>query len=524
MSVALHSDILKASIHDDLKHAVELLGREPDLPVETDAWDESIEILERVRDVCKTAQLSDLHETTSLIAAHALKLRANELPDPHESAERLLAAMIVVAEQPESINKASNDGWYHQIATALHGEDSNAGPSKLLELAGKAYAPVIQSAFIALHKGSNITQALNATAASYGRLAKAANEGPGLLQQLAALADCMKLGLMADDRKAMKSLSDGASLLRKRLNNKRDGEAETKLRERCITQLSTVIDTGQSHWLGVLREIESTQKAVSAVNVWHPERTLVPMASSLNGLADSLREELAYVIEALDVNSRVAVGAGQDTIMLSHRVTHCAHILQAAGIEKWASELYKQADAVLRAATRMQCMDAAERIEDLVARLEPAVLESWLADKADQRQQASSRQVVAAIAKTAVVDSSISSLNRLVSRLELISADATRDGSHVSSGNLNELIGAATVMKWDELADILQWASDHLDKAQTLPHGDELNNIMKTVVYASTVVIQYLQSLRSSQAAGEKASAELDESMARLVPEYSNSL
>jgi hypothetical protein len=331
----------------------------------------------------------------------------------------------------------------------------------------------------------------------------------------------MKLGLIADETKAVKSLSLGASLLRKRLNNKRDGEAETKLRDKCVTQLSTVVDTGTSHWLGVLRSIEATQKPISAVKVWHPKQTLVPMASSLTGLADSLREELAYVIEALDVNSRVAVGAGQDTIMLSHRVTHCANILQAAGIAKWAAELHKQADAVLRAATRTQCMNAAERIEDLVARLEPEVLETWLTHQEDQRQQVSSRSVVASMARTAVIDSSISCLNRLAARLELVANDATRDGSHVSNANLAELIGAATVMEWQEIHAILAWLDGRLIAAQPMPHGDKLSHAMEVAVNTSTALIQHLQSVRMAADDGSQASSELAEAIARLVPEFS---
>lgn len=523
MSIALNFDHLKSSIHDDLKTAVDLLGSEPDLPVESDAWSGTLEILQRVRDVCKAAQMGDLHNVASSLVSYAEKLRDDQLPDPHESAERLLAAMIVMAEQPLSICKsASNDStWLPEINAALHAAEADAAPSKILTLAGTAYAPVIQSAFLALHKGSNITQALSATAASYGRLAKAANEGPGLLQQLAALAECMKLGLIADDQKAIKALSLGASLLRKRLNNKRDGEAETKLRDKCVTQLSTVVDTGESHWLGVLREIESTQKPVSAVKVWHPEKTLVPMASSLVGLADSLREELAYVIEALDVNSRVAVGAGQDTIMLSHRVTHCANILQAAGISKWAAELHKQSDAVLRAATRTQCMNAAERIEDLVARLEPEVLESWLTNQEDRRHLASSRLVVAEMARAAVIDSSISSLNRLAARLELVASDTSRDGSHVSSANLSELKGAAQVMKWPDLEIILDWMDDYLGKAQSMPHGPELCSAMEAAVNTCTIIIQHLHGFRMADADVPQAVAELNEAMTKLVPEYS---
>jgi hypothetical protein len=433
--------------------------------------------------------------------------------------------MIVMSEQPSSITGAAgNDqSWLPEIKAALHAAETNPGPPKLLQLAGAAYAPIIQSAFLALHKGDNISQALSATATSYGRLAKAANEGPALLQHLAALAECMRLGVISDDRKAMASLSLGASLLRKRLNNRRDGEAETRLREKCVTQLSTVPDTGASHWLGVLRDIESTQSPVSAINVWRPKKTLVPMASSLTGLAGSLREDLAYVIEALDVNSRVAVGAGQDTIMLSHKVTHCANILQAAGIENWAAELHRQADAVLRAATRMQCMNAAERIEDLVARLEPEVLETWLTHREDQSQQASSRQVVAAMARTAVIDSSISCLNRFAARLELVATDATRDGSHVSSANLSELKGASTVMKWKEVHEILEWMDSFLSQTQNLPHGADLSNAMEVGVNASTVIVQHLQSLRISPVDGDQTSIELYDSMARLAPEYRSS-
>lgn len=525
MSVALNFDHLKTSLHDDLKRAVELLGTEPELPSEPEVWDEAISIITRVRDVCCAAQMSNMHDVSKLLLAYVTKLRNNQLPDPNESAERLLAAMIVMAEQPLSIaTAAGNDSsWLPEIKSALHAEAADAAPSKILQLAGVAYAPVIQSAFLSLHQGNNITQALSATAASYGRLAKAANEGPGLLQQLAALAECLRLGLISDERKAMKSLSLGASLLRKRLSSKRDGEAEIKLRERCVTQLSTVVDTGDSHWLGVLRQIESTQTVVSAVKIWRPKLTLVPMASSLNGLADALREELAYVIEALDVNSRVAVGAGQDTIMLSHRVTHCANILQAAGIENWATELHKQADAVLRAATRMQCMNAAERIEDLVARLEPEVLETWLNRQEDQRQEANSKQVVAAMARTAVIESSISCLNRFAARLELVATDATRDGSHVSNANLAELKGAATIMNWREVTDILRWMDQHLAQTQSMPHGDALSDVMDIAVNASTAIVQYLQNLRMANGDHELMLAELNDAMARLVPEYNAS-
>lgn len=525
MSIALNFDYLKSSLHDDLKQAVVILGTEPDLPVESDAWDEALEILVRVRDVCRASQMTELYDVAKLLLSHAEMLRNDQLPDPHESAERLIAAMIVLAERPLSITTlASNDhSWLPEIQSALHTEEAGAAPTKILQLAGAAYAPVIQSAFLSLHKGNNITQALSASAASYGRLAKAANEGPGLLQQLAALAECMKLGLIADEQKAIKSLSLGASLLRKRLNNKRDGEAETKLRDKCVTQLSMVADTGASHWLSVLRGIESTQQPISAVKVWHPKKTLVPTAASLTGLADSLREELAYVIEALDVNSRVAVGAGQDTIMLSHRVTHCANILQAAGIAKWSTELHKQADAVLRAATRTQCMNAAERIEDLVARLEPEVLETWLTHQEDQRHQASSRLVVAAMARTAVIDSSISCLNRLAARLELVATDATRDGSHVSNANLGELIGAATLMNWQDINVILAWLDGYLIKAQAMPHGPELTKAMEAAVNTSTAIIQHLRSKRMSEDDHEQASSELADAMARLVPEFSES-
>lgn len=525
MSVALNFNYLSDSLHDDLKEVVRLLGTEPDLPVTGDTWDNALNILKRVHDVCQAAQIADLLGVAKRLLSQADKLRNNQLPDPYESAERLLAAMIVMAEQLLSPARvASHNGhWLQEIHTALNTKVAGDTPSKTLQLAGEAYAPVIQSALLALHQGKNISQALNATAGSYGRLAKAANEGPGLLQHLAALADCMKLGLVADDRKALQTLSLGASLLRKRLNNKRDGEAESKLRDRCVVQLSTVVDTGVSHWLGVLREVESTQHPVATFTVWQPQKPLVPMASSLTGLTDGLREELSYVIEALDVNSRVAVGAGQDTIMLSQRVTHCANILQAAGVANWAAELHKQSDAVLRAATRTHCMNAAERIEDLVARLEPAVFETWLTRQEGEHHLESSKMVVAGVAKIAVVDSSISSLNRFTARLELIATDATRDGSHVSKASLDELRGAATVMRWNELLHILDWIDRYLGDAQSMRHGQQLSELISIVVNASTVVIQHLHGLRTTPADLEKTTSTLSESMKKLVPEYSGS-
>ena len=87
MSVALNFDHLKSSIHEDLKRAVGLLGAEPELPVESDAWDEALGILTRVRDVSCAAQMSELHIAASLLLTHATKLRDKQLPDPQESAE-----------------------------------------------------------------------------------------------------------------------------------------------------------------------------------------------------------------------------------------------------------------------------------------------------------------------------------------------------------------------------------------------------------------------------------------------------
>ncbi|MDD9892541.1 MAG: hypothetical protein OXT49_03370, partial [Gammaproteobacteria bacterium] len=256
---------------------------------------------------------------------------------------------------------------------------------------------------------------------------------------------------------------------------------------------------------------------VDASGYWRPPRPAPADREAWTGLASALRDDLRYVIESLDVATRVAPSQAPDMRMVSERIKGASNVLSATYMEDWAAQLMILAEQVAKTPGRAECLRLAEQIQDVMACLEPEVIE--------QRQQnlgsshsVSTRDAVAELSRTDVVDAALGSIARLSARFEIIATSDYRPSNMRPTEEIDALWGAARVLDWNSLSDATAWLRKCAEEYLESGNNDTRHNLLGTLLTGCVVVERFLQTVRLPWPDIQRAESEMHNALQQLAP------
>jgi hypothetical protein len=486
---------IRPSVREDLRYVTELLGREPEPNTDFRVWNDATSRLQKVTAAFEALNDPALEQLGRACLEFSHLLASQQFADASEASQRLLACLQILADHSHRVASSQGGADDHWQATLLQALGAESGESKAandlanegLQNAAAKHVQSYQAALLNWLTGRDTDQSLAQLTRILHNLRPAMSGTP--IATLADLTEAWRDRKTPIDGHARQCLSRAERLLQQMAAGEDYEQRATELQQK----LQPLVDAlpGHSH--------ESLNINISRVNnsgYWRPPHPAPADQEAWTGLASALRDDLRYVIESLDVATRVAPTQAPDMRVVADRIRTAGYVLAATYLEDWSQQLQVLADEVASVSSRSECLRLAEKIQDVMACLEPEVIQ--------QRQQTqasdgsvSTQDAVAELSRTAVVDAALGSIARLSARFEIIATSDYRPNNLRPTEEIDALWGAARVLDWRSLSDATAWLRDCAKDYLSNPNSDdEQKSLLSTLLTGCVVVERFLQTVR----------------------------
>lgn len=509
-------DSIRPSVREDLRHVTELLGNSPAATTELRSWNDATHRLQRVAAAFEALDDKPLAQLSKACLEFTHLLASRQFENSAEACQRLLACLQVLAEHNHLISASHpNTEWQACLLDALgatSGTDAtgNRGSQTHSDYqdAASQYVNAYQEALLNWLTGRETDHALAQIAHILQSLKADMTSTP--LADLTDLSIAWRDKVLPVDGHARQCLSRGERLLQQMAAgqdfSQRSSDLQAKMQP-LLQQLPSNLRDG----------ITIDVDAVNNSGYWLPYRPAPADHEAWTGLAAALRDDLRFVIESFDIATRVAPTQAPDMQVVADRVRAASNVLAATDLNDWAEQLAAIADRTAQGPNRAQCLRLAEQIQDVMACLEPEVIEQRQGQAG--RSNVSTRDAVAELARTAVVDAALGSIARLSARFEIIATSDYRPGNLRPTEEIDALWGAARVLNWHSLSDATAWlrdcAKEYLANNDNAGRDDALGVLLTGCV----LVERFLQTVRLPWPDIANAEAEMLSSLQQLAPE-----
>lgn len=519
---------VRPSIREDLLFVTELVGLEPEPSDDYRVWNQAAAKLQRV-----TASFIALNDPAlSQLGKACLEfthlLASQQFQNSAEACQRLLACLQILADHSHHVASSApqTSHWPHSLLQALGAqtgpkaepEETGTRPNDAhLRQAANEHVTAFQEALLNWLTGRDPEQSL---AKLTQLLQKLRPQMAGtVIAELATLTDYWRSNDSPLDGHARQCLSRAERLLQQMANGEDFAEREQDLQAKLEPLLAALPKTP-------LNNLHIDPQQVDQSGYWRPPQPAPADREAWVGLAAALRDELRYVIESLDIATRVAPSQAPDMSLVAERIFNAANVLAATNLSDWSQQLTELAERTRANPSHGECLTLAEDIQDVLACLEPEVIE-----QRQQNQGAASRfsthDAVAELSRTAVVDAALGSIARLSARFEIIAASEQRPNSLKPTEEIDALWGASRVLRWDSLSDATAWLRDCAQRYLTgaaVPEDSSKsgqsadNQLLSTLLTGCVVVERFLQTVRLPWPNIESAEQEMLSALQQLAP------
>lgn len=510
---------IRPSVREDLRHVAELLGREPEPSSDYQVWNDATARLQRVTAAFEALDDKPLAELGRASLEFSHLLASQQFDDASEASQRLLAGLQILADHSHRVsasNQNSDRDWYQSLLSALGAEIQSVEAASVktvavdaatLQASAKQYVQAYQEHLLNWLTGRNADQALTQLRHILQKLRPSMASTP--IASLALLSESWLDGDKIDGLQRQ-CLSRAERLLQQIAAGENFSQRAQELEQKLAPLLDKQPAKTQS-------ALNINIQQVNNSGYWRPPQPAPADQEAWTGLASALRDDLRYVIESLDVATRVSDEQAPDMELVAQRLSDASNVLAATYLYDWASQLKDLAEKVATNPNRSDCLHLAEQIQDVMACLEPEVIE--------QRQQSqgtessvSTTDAVAELSRTAVVDAALGSIARLSARFEIIATSDYRPSNLKPTTEIDALWGAARVLNWDSLSDATAWLRDCAQQYLSSEQVDSQHQLLSTLLTGCVVVERFLQTVRLPWPDIKLAEDEMLASLHQLAP------
>lgn len=510
---------IRPSVREDLRYVTDLLGRDPEPSTDFRVWNDATTRLQRVTAAFEALDDQPLAQLGKASLEFAHLLASQQFDDASEASQRLLATLQILADHSHRVSASSTNRddthWHQHLLNALGAEttaknrtnQSTVHNTEDYRAAASQHVQAYQESLLNWLTGRDTDQSLAQLTRILQILKPVMSDTP--IAHLADLAESWRDRNESLDGHARQCLSRAERLLQQMAAGE-DFSARAKELNEKIKPMLEVLPNADGSGLSInVPEVDQS-------GYWRPPRPAPADREAWTGLASALRDDLRYVIESLDVATRVAPSQAPDMRMVSERIKGASHVLSATYMEDWATQLMTLAEKVAKTPGRAECLRLAEKIQDVMACLEPEVIE--------QRQQnlgggsVSTRDAVAELSRTAVVDAALGSIARLSARFEIIATSDYRPSNMRPTEEIDALWGAARVLDWDSLSDATAWLRKCAEEYLESGNNDSRHNLLGTLLTGCVVVERFLQTVRLPWPDIQRAETEMHNALQQLAP------
>jgi hypothetical protein len=507
---------IRPSVREDLRYVTEILGREPEPNTDFRVWNDATARLQKVTAAFEALNDPALEQLGRACLEFSHLLASQQFADASEASQRLLACLQILADHSHRVSSARSEAHDHWQQTLLHALGAEIGEQRLsseasdgdYQTAAARHVQSYQEALLNWLTGRDPEQSLAQLTRILHNLRPMMAGTP--IATLADLTEAWRDRKTPIDGHARQCLSRAERLLQQMAAGEDFSQRATELEQK----LQPLVDAlpGHQH-----QSLNINIASVDSSGYWRPPQPAPADQEAWTGLASALRDDLRYVIESLDVATRVAPSQAPDMRVVAERIRGASQVLEATYLEDWSAQLKSLADNVAAVSSRSECLRLAEKIQDVMACLEPEVIE--------QRQQSqtmnnsvSTHDAVAELSRTAVVDAALGSIARLSARFEIIATSDYRPNNLRPTEEIDTLWGAARVLDWGSLSDATAWLRDCAKEYLSNPNDDKQHSLLSTLLTGCVVVERFLQTVRLPWPDIAMAEAEMLNALQQLAP------
>lgn len=514
-TVQTRLDSVRPSVREDLRHVTELLGNGPVATTDLRSWNDATHRLQRVAAVFESLDDKPLAQLGKACLEFTHLLASRQFKNSAEACQRLLACLQILAEHNQLISASSTDTqWQHCLLEALGasmGADTTAGEHRSAsdyQTAASKHVNAYQEALLNWLTGRETDHALAQITHILQTLKPDMANTP--LADLTLLCIAWRDNVLPVDGHARQCLSRGERLLQQMAADQDFSQRSSDLRAKMQPLL-------QQLPASLSNSITINVENVDQSGYWLPHRPAPADHDAWTGLAAALRDDLRYVIESFDIATRVAPTQAPDMNVVADRIRGASNVLVATDLKDWAEQLAAIADSTAQGPNRAQCLRLAEQIQDVMACLEPAVIEQRQGQAGSSH--VSTRDAVAELARTAVIDAALGSIARLSARFEIIATSDYRSTNLRPTEEIDALWGAARVLNWHSLSDATAWLRDCAKEYLSSDSNDNNHDALGVLLTGCVLVERFLQTVRLPWPNIANAEAEMLGSLQQLAPE-----
>lgn len=509
---------IRPSIREDLRYVTDLLGRDPEPSTDFRVWNDATTRLQRVTAAFEALDDKPLAQLGKASLEFTHLLASQQFEDASEACQRLLACLQILADHCHRVSAIYPDNlWQQSLLEALGAnirtDDARNGDVTQNEdgqadfrAAASHHVQAYQEALLNWLTGRDPEQSLTHIARILQSL-KGVMPGSALAA-LADLAEHWRDNNSAVDGLARQCLSRAERLLQQMAAGEDYSARAAELTEKMQPLVSNAAERSDNISINV--------EHVNQSGYWLPPQPAPADREAWTGLASALRDDLRYVIESLDVATRVAPSQAPDMRVVAERIKSAGEVLAATYLDDWSEQLQNLAQKVAQGPGRAECLRLAEQIQDVMACLEPEVIEQRQQDSSGN--SVSTQSAVAELSRTAVVDAALGSIARLSARFEIIATSDYRPANLRPTEEIDALWGAARVLNWNSLSDATAWLRECATEYLESNEDADRSSLLGTLLTGCVVVERFLQTVRLPWPDVERAEAEMHNALRQLAP------
>lgn len=506
---------IRPSIREDLRYVAELIGKDAEPSSDFRVWNLATSRLQQVTSAFEALNDPKLAQLGRACLEFIHLLASQQFSLPSEACQRLLACLQILSDHSQLVSEINTDPqWQQDLLAALcattDASDSNtpAPTAEAIQAAAATHVGDYQDALLAWLTGQKTEQALAQMARILQLLKPSMSDTP--ISTLADLAEAIRSHKTALDGYARQCLSRGERLLQQMAAGEDYSARAAELTEKLAPLLSG-LPAASSHTVNI---------QVAAINdgdYWRPHCPAPTDREAWAGLAAALREDLRYVIESLDITSRALPSQVPDMRVVAERLDTASNVLAATNLSDWAEQLKKLALEVADGPSRSDCLQLAENIQDVMACLEPEVIEKRQSGPS-QTSTVSTQDAVVELSRTAVIDAALGSIARLSARFEILATSDYRPANMRPTEEIDTLWGAARVLNWESLSDATAWLRDCAGEYLEENTEETRHSLLGNLLTGCVVVERFLQTVRLPWPDMPAAEQEMLHALQQLAP------
>lgn len=510
---------VRPSIREDLRYISELIGKADEPTADFRIWNDATQRLQRATAAFDALDDPKLGRLGVACLEFVHLLASQQFSVPSEACQRLLACLQILSDHSQLVSSINPDPlWHKDLLAALgaNAEDTQTAPlatsAQSIQAAAAEHVNAYQAALLLWLTGQKTEQSLTQMARILQTLKPTMSDTA--LGTLADLAEALRSHKTPLDGYARQCLSRGERLLQQMAAGEDYSAREAELSEKLAPLLSSLPPSEEP-------AICINLDAINNGDYWRPHRPAPTDREAWAGLAAALRDDLRYVIEMLDIASRATPSQVPDMRVVGERLHIASNVLAATNLMDWAEQLKTLAEAIADGPSRADCLQLAEQIQDVMACLEPEVIEKRQS-ASNLAVEISTQDAVVELSRTAVIDAALGSIARLSARFEILATSDYRPANIRPTEEIDTLWGAARVLNWDSLSDATAWLSDCAgeyldDDAEKSQHG-----LLGNLLTGCVVVERFLQTVRLPWPDMPAAEHEMLHALQQLAPAQFN--